>query len=178
MHNNTSSNKKSNAMKQASSFSLSLEHCRSRRACFGAAFPRQTTVAAPCIIFRRSASTMAPAAAAQASSGAAPPPTAAPASARPAAAVLAFAGPASALAAGLAVAKGLISIPTALLALALLGAAAVILRTLLEPSGGAAPMPSLQQALHLIQTRRSIFPRDFSGGFGCVSGSCWHVASG
>jgi hypothetical protein len=80
---------------------------------------------------------------------------------RPLASVLAILGPLSAAAAAFAVAKGTLTAPAALLALALAGAASVILRTLLEPAAGG--MPSLQQALHLIRTRRAVFPRDFSG---------------
>lgn len=76
--------------------------------------------------------------------------------------ILSVAGPLSGLAAAAAVAKGIITIPTALLALVLFGAAAVILRTLAEPA--ASGMPSAAQTLHLIRNRRAVYPKDFTGG--------------
>jgi hypothetical protein len=79
----------------------------------------------------------------------------------------AAAGPVSAVAAAVAVAKGALTAPAALLGLALLGAIAVVVRTPLEPARGG--MPSLAQALHLVQGRRAVFPRDFTGAGACLS---------
>ena len=91
---------------------------------------------------------------------------------RIAGALLALAGPASAAAAAYGVAQGLVTLPTALLALALLGALGVAVRTLLEPEGAgagagagaaAAAVPSLPAVHALLRARRSIYARDFSG---------------
>lgn len=75
--------------------------------------------------------------------------------------VLSAAGPLSALAVSLAVMQGYLTAPTALLAVALLGAATVAARAFTEPVAGP---PTWEQSLHLIRRRRSVFPRDFSGG--------------
>jgi hypothetical protein len=78
--------------------------------------------------------------------------------------LLSIGGPLSALAAALAVVNGYITTPTALLIVALLGAAAYALRALAEPAVG---LPSWQQAVQLARGRRSIFPRDFTGEGAC-----------
>lgn len=75
--------------------------------------------------------------------------------------LLSIAGPLSAVTAGVAVSKGIISAAAALLVLALLGAAAVVIRTLAEPAAGA--LPSGQQMVLMARTRRAIFPKDFTG---------------
>ncbi|KAI8462737.1 MAG: Nitroreductase-like protein [Monoraphidium minutum] len=74
---------------------------------------------------------------------------------------LALVGTLSAVGAAAAVAKGWLTVPTALLFVALLGAALAIVRALAEPAAGG--LPSWQQTLDLIRARRSLFAKDFTG---------------